>query len=159
MKWDASRYSRKVEHYRGQIQGTENKLLERFPPIQGAEEVLRRESEGRSLPIVREGCVVKDQFGRVLLWSLPSIFSPEFQVSRAVIVMLLDLTAFQSYILLRHTLFLKTELKIEKGVPQDIQKPPIRNWRNGPTLFGTPGEYGAGQVLLSPAWRPAGHQV
>ena len=80
LPWDFDRYSEKVIRVRGMSDSFENPLMTRYPPIRGASAVLKREEEGLPLPIIRHNCIVRDPAGRVILWCLPGLLSPYFQV-------------------------------------------------------------------------------
>ena len=81
MQWDADRYAQQVGGLRGfPTSEKESLLMWKYPPLRGAEDVHRREQRQEHLPLVPEPCIVVDQHGRVLLWSLPGILSKRLQV-------------------------------------------------------------------------------
>ena len=84
MDWDADRYRADVGARRGFADASEMKLLTKYSPIRGVEDVLQREKNNEPLPLSPHPCVVEDCHGRVLLWSLPGVVSRRHQVATFV---------------------------------------------------------------------------
>lgn len=85
MDWDAEGYSRRVGGLPGYSSNKrENRLLNKFPPLRGADDIHNRERLGQQLPLVASPCTVLDKHGKVMLWSLPGILPPRMRVMQFI---------------------------------------------------------------------------
>lgn len=153
MSWDATDLRASLsKKCRGLNVDVENELIRTFPPICDPDDVFRDQ-----LPLLRSPAIVVDSAGRVLVWALPDLLSPERQVNLSILIETRHpATDGPQCQILQATALLQREIKVNHVVNPDNV---ATNWRCSPTFYQPGEQWPSGSWSASPVRYMIGHTV